>query len=139
MLVTEWNDLQAFGGGPQGLKLIRLLPNGDLDTSFGHDGAANLKRFRIGGPSIAVDDMGRTVVAFSATEPRLIRISSAGKLEHGFSKKTVLHVPIERVASTETEAMAIDSKGRIVVAGTAEGGALKTGYGVGIARILPPR
>jgi uncharacterized delta-60 repeat protein len=139
ILLTEWNNPGQLGIEPEGLKLIRLLPSGDLDTSFGHDGAANLRHFKIGGPSIAVDGKGRTVLAFGGTEPKLIRISSTGKLEHGFSKKTVLHLTIARVASTETEAMAIDSKGRIVVAGRAEGGALKTGYGVGIARVLPPR
>ncbi len=139
ILFTEWQGLGPFGEGEGSLKVVRLLANGDLDTGFGHEGAATLNRFEMVGAQIAVDGRGRTVVSFGSTEPKLIRISASGTVEAGFAKKTVFHAKIERVDSTSPEAVAIDSKGRIVVAGTAKGGVLKTGFGVGIARVLPSR
>jgi uncharacterized delta-60 repeat protein len=138
LLFMEWQQ-RTFHQKAESLKIVRLLSNGDLDTSFGHGGAAVLPGFEVSSPTMAIDSKGRTVVAFGSKEPELIRISSGGKVDHGFRKKGALHLKIERAASTEPEAVAIDSKGRIVVAGLAEGGALKTGYGVGIARVLPPR
>ena len=117
--------------------IVRLLPNGTPDTGFGFDGGANLTRFAITSRlADALDSKGRTVVAFGSKQPEILRLSTSGKVEH-LGKNGVVRAPANRSASIATEAVAIDSKGRIVIAGKAEGAALRTGFGVGIARFLP--
>lgn len=116
--------------------MIRLLASGDLDTSFGKGGAVGIKSLgtsKVG--AIAVEPSGRIVVGFGASQLELGRLTASGKLEGKFGHKGVVRTSLG--ISTELQALAIDSKGRIVAAGTAVGGESKTGQGIGIARFLP--
>jgi hypothetical protein len=117
-----------------------VLPDGNLDTAFGHDGAASLKPFaadRVAG--VTVDAKNRPVVVFASEQPEVVRFTTAGRVDHSFAKKGVVRAKVERVEKTTSEAVAIDSKGRIVVAGRAEGGSLKGGFGIAVTRFLPGR
>lgn len=136
LLFTEWQTRtppEKHGW----VKIVRALPDGDLDTAFGHDGAASLKPFGVewvGG--MTVDSMNRPVVVFGSERPELVRITTGGKIDHTFAKKGVVRAKVQRVGKTSPEAIAIDSKGRIVVAGQAEGGSLKTGFGISVTRFV---
>jgi uncharacterized delta-60 repeat protein len=117
-------------------RIIRLLADGDLDTSFGKGGAVNLKNLgtsQIG--ALAIDGKGRIIAGFGKSQLEIARISSKGRIETKFGHGGKLGTKLG--SATELQAIAIDSKGRVVAAGRAIGGELKTGQGVGIARFLP--
>jgi uncharacterized delta-60 repeat protein len=117
-------------------RIIRLLPNGDLDTSFGRGGAVNVKRLgveKIG--AIGLDRRGRIVVGFGKTQFKIGRISPIGALETKFGNHGSLTSNFRR--ASELQALAFDSKGRIVTAGTTVGVDPKTESAIGIARFLP--
>ncbi|MBS1884061.1 MAG: hypothetical protein JSS97_14025 [Actinobacteria bacterium] len=116
-------------------KVVRLLPNGDLDTGFGHDGGLALGSFMKEPPvALAVDGRGRTVIGFSNGKFGVMRITAAGKVDWKFGNHGRLFIP---GTSGEFGGLAIDSKGRILVAGTEPSGT--TGQGIAIARFLPGR
>jgi uncharacterized delta-60 repeat protein len=119
-------------------KILRVLPDGNLDTVFGYDGAASLKQFGVESlGAMTVDAKNRPVVVFGSERPELVRFTTAGKVDHTFAKKGVLRAKVQRAEKTIPDSIAIDSKGRIVVAGKAEGGSLKGGFGIAVTRFLP--
>jgi uncharacterized delta-60 repeat protein len=117
-------------------KITRLLPSGDVDTSFGHDGGIVLSRFAPDWPvTLAVDANERIVVGLGGSHQlEVTRLTPSGKIEGKFGHHGLARVP---KGEASLQAVAIDSKGRILAAGTAIGGELKTGQGIGIARFLP--
>jgi uncharacterized delta-60 repeat protein len=117
-------------------RVVRLTASGDLDTSFGKGGAVGVGRLGASPvAAIAVEASGRIVVGFGISQLEIGRLTTSGKLEGKFGRKGVLRTSLG--SETGLQALAIDSKGRIVAAGTALGGELKTGQGIGIARFLP--
>ncbi len=119
-------------------KVVRLLPNGDLDTSFGRGGAVGMKGLGATAvKAIGVDGRGRIVVGFGTSQLEIARLSSKGKVEGKFGAKGVLRsklpVPIGMGA------VAFDSKGRIVTAGSTSVTPTTKERSVGIARFLPGR
>lgn len=123
-----------FEPGPP--RVVRLLANGDLDTSYGKGGAVGLKVLetsKVG--ALAIDGRGRLVAGFGATQLEIARLSSAGKIEWRFGDHGVVRSDLG--ATTELQALAIDSKGRIIAAGLAHGPLVKGENGIGIARFLP--
>jgi uncharacterized delta-60 repeat protein len=117
-------------------RVIRLLANGDLDPSFGKGGAIGLKN--LGASSvgaIAVDDKGRIVAGFGSSQLEVTRLTEAGRIDKTFAKHGV--VASHLASASRLQALAFDSKGRIVAAGLASGSGVKDGNGISIARFLP--
>jgi uncharacterized delta-60 repeat protein len=129
ILFTERDEVE-----PVPARVVRLLANGDLDPSFGHGGAVGLKNLgakTVG--AIGVDARGRIVVGFGTTALEITRLSSKGKIESKFGTKGVLRSKLSK--ATPLQALAFDSKGRILAAGRGIGPG--TSRWVGIARFLP--
>lgn len=120
--------------------LIRLRPNGTLDRTFGFDGGIPLKGDVTEPGAIAVDSSNRTLVAQSWMQhpygPRVVRYTPAGKRDWKFGQKGLLEGPVVNDVRGGTDAVAIDSKGRIYTAGWVESKTLKTGYGIQITRFV---
>jgi uncharacterized delta-60 repeat protein len=108
-----------------------LRPNGTLDPSFSGDGRAMTP---IGdaqddiATDVAIDPQGRIVVSgFSDRQDgsfasfTLVRYLPNGSLDSSFSGDGRLQQELPGVANAEGEAVALDSKGRIVVAGSGDG------------------
>lgn len=118
-------------------RVVRLLPNGDLDPSFGRGGALNVKRLgatAVG--SVVLDRRGRVIVGFGKSQLEIGRASAAGKLETKFGDHGVVRTKLKGTA--ELQALAVDSKGRIVAAGMLDKSSV-TSLGIAIARFLPGR
>jgi uncharacterized delta-60 repeat protein len=134
--------LYAEGGSNDGesgeasSKITRLLPNGEVDRSFGHEGGIVLTRFLPGAPAaLTVDQDERVVVGLAGNSKlELSRLTSAGKLEGNFGNHGLLSGPGD---GAELEGVAIDSKGRILVSGHSGTSNVKSGWGITIARFLP--
>jgi uncharacterized delta-60 repeat protein len=119
-------------------KVFRLLANGEPDTSFGQGGSVGLGR--VGGEyvgGIAIDRQGRIVVNFSATQLAVTRLTSSGRIETGFGRDGAVQTKLP--GTVLGQAVALDSRGRILAAGEIWTGSLKTNKGVAIARFLPGR
>jgi uncharacterized delta-60 repeat protein len=133
---------QAAGGfSEEPLRLLRLLPNGAVDTSFGFGGGIPLKGDVTSPGAIAVDDKDRAWVADSGIQhpygPRLVRYTAAGKRDWKFGDKGLLEGPIVNDKRGSVDALAIDGKGRVYAAGWVESKTLRTGHGIQIVRFLP--
>jgi hypothetical protein len=132
----EWT-----GDYPPPGKIIRLLPNGDFDPSFGSNGGLPLKKF--GEESVnglVVDSKNRPVVGGELSDGHkfaFVRLGTKGKIDHSFGKGGWVEVGVGPHTSGALEAMAADPQGRIVAAGRVTSSALKTGEGVFLTRILP--
>ena len=118
-------------------RVVRLRADGDLDTSFGQGGAVNLKHFGHRVTAIAVDRLGRVVVGFASRGFEMTRLSARGQIERRFGNQGLLQTPVARVGSVPLQALVIDPRQRILVAGAVASAALNAHVGVGIARFLP--
>lgn len=135
--------------GPEGLnassntvswKLMRLLPDGAFDTSFGSNGGVPLKKF-YGEPvgALVTDAKSRITVGGGEDKFRLVRFGTKGKVDHSFGRHGWLEVGFGPGTQARVGAISVDVKGRIVVAGRVMSPSLKTGEGIGVARFLPGR
>jgi uncharacterized delta-60 repeat protein len=112
----------ASAGGGADFALVRLLASGQPDTSFGGgDGVATKDVTGAdAGADLAVDSSGRYVIAGTdgANDFAVVRFSSAGAPDTGFSSDGVISVNVDSTPSDDAaEAVATDSQGRVVVAG----------------------
>jgi uncharacterized delta-60 repeat protein len=129
---------EQYDGTIQPRKVVRLQSNGDVDTSFGSNGGLPLKRFGqepIRG--LAIDERNRVVIAGGRKKFRVVRLTSAGKIDQGFVKGGWVEVGFGAEAPAAPLDASIDTKGRVLVAGLVTNRELKTGYGVALTRILP--
>jgi uncharacterized delta-60 repeat protein len=113
------------------LALARFKPDGTFDSSFSANGRLVTDAIRAWpGVGVAIDPRGRIVVAGQSRNPEwrfgLARYHSDGSFDHSFGTPTTDFGPSEAYATS----IAIDSKGRAVVAG--EGG-----RGFALARYRP--
>ncbi|QEL20259.1 FG-GAP-like repeat-containing protein [Limnoglobus roseus] len=126
--------------------VARLNPDGTLDTTFGSNGIRAFG-FDLGGSnidratSVAIDSQGRIVVAgYAQTDAAndydfaVIRVTSTGDLDSTFDTDGRQTVAFDIAGGTQedkTAGVAIDSQGRIVLAGTvAQATAGDTDFGV---------
>ena len=114
---------------------------GDLDTDFGGDGIAinDINGGDDYGYASVVDSSGRTIVAgyLTGTSNRdfvVARYTSAGILDRTFSTDGIVITPIGS-SNDYAYVVAVDSRGRIIVAGTSYGSS-STGYNFAVARYL---
>jgi uncharacterized delta-60 repeat protein len=130
ILLTEVDE-----GGTVPARVVRLRANGDLDQSFGHGGAVGLKSLGAGAvQAVGVDHRGRIVVGFGSSAFEITRLSSKGKIETKFGNEGVLRSKFS--VPTALQAIAFDSKGRIVAAGWGLGPDESRKW-IGIARFVP--
>jgi len=114
--------------------LLRLLPGGTVDTSFGFGGGIRLTTPVDAAGALTVDGHGRAIVA---SEGLLARYTAAGKKDSSFGKKDVVNVGTAGNETTEITSLAVHGKGRIYAAGWIKNPSLKTGFGIQITRLLP--
>jgi uncharacterized delta-60 repeat protein len=108
-------------GGPADFVVLRLLAEGDVDTSFGNAGWASLGRTENGMflneqvKDIAVDSLGRVVLVGTSeldsdpndiVHPLLARFTASGQLDTGFNGSGFLQ--IELLGSWGAFAVAMD-------------------------------
>jgi uncharacterized delta-60 repeat protein len=113
--------------------LLRLLPSGAVDTSFGFGGGIPLQEPVSYATAIGVDGKDRTLIA--AAGPMLARYKADGKRDWTFGTKGVLRGT--KGDGGEVSALSLDAKERIYAAGPVESSSLKTGKGIQITRFLP--
>ncbi len=132
----EGPEVNPFDGSAVPLKLIRLLPNGDFDPSFGSNGGLPLKKFGEESARAVVIANERPVVAGGDTKFRLVRLGTKGKIDQSFGEHGWLEVGFGKDTTASPTAMTVDAKGRIVVVGRVTSSALKTGEGIGLTRVV---
>lgn len=103
---------------------IRATPNGALDTSFGTAGIATVD---FGGPSgaeaVAVEPSGAAVLAGQAwisgsRQFAAARLAPGGQPDPGFGAAGRMTIAPPGLPEAEAKAVAIDSSGRLLLAGT---------------------
>ena len=131
------------------LEARSMLAAGAIDTSFGSNGRS-VAAFDVGGVNsdwaraMTVDASGRTVVVGFARDASgnddfaIARFLPNGRLDTKFNRTGKVQVGFNLGGSNKDEAtaVAIDSKGRIVVAGYAQT-AVQNEREVAVARLLP--
>ena len=112
---------KSDSGASENVALARYNSGGSLDTSFDFDGivttvfAANSVAF-----ALALQSDGKLVVAGNAGgEIVVVRYTSSGALDTTFSSDGVVITPLGIFASAS--ALALQSDGKLVVAGTSDG------------------
>ncbi len=118
----------SFDGSENRFALIRVSPNGALDTSFGPPGSNGFVRTHLFDGSayataMALDAQGRIVLAGRTLNGDLdmgvVRYDSAGELDPSFGAGGIQNVDFCPCAGDQeyANAVAIDAQGRIVLAG----------------------
>jgi uncharacterized delta-60 repeat protein len=115
-----------------GRALVRLLPDGDPDPSFGKDGGVMLKGGLAEMGAFAADAESRPILAPFAHRIELRRLGADGAPDPAFGPGGRLFA--EGGPAQEVE---LDGLGRIYTASIVAGKKLKTGFGVQVARFIP--
>lgn len=107
----------VVSGGAGRLALVRYLPNGRLDHSFGNGGKVIRAFGSFSDGSIAVDSKNRIVAGASdpAHHFELMRFRAGGKLDKSFGSDGMVTSSVMGTATT----VMVDHHGRIVAAGRA--------------------
>jgi uncharacterized delta-60 repeat protein len=135
MLVIEESDGY---GETRPHKLIRLLPSGDFDNSFGSDGGMTLPGFdEEPVRALLADSKGRALLGGGDDRFRVLRVGTKGKIDHSFARHGWAEASFPGSTSAELAALTTDEKGRIIAAGRVVDKSLKTGEGVALARFSP--
>jgi len=131
-LAIQSNGRIVVAGSSGGFAVVRLNPNGSLDSTFGHGGIVlgNYGGSGIGARAnaVAIDRDGRIVIAGSSGDAGVngggnfgvARLNAEGTFDTSFSGDGRFTRDFGGVDSAA--ALALRSDGRIVVAGTANGG-----------------
>lgn len=115
----------SFGGPWSAVAVVRINPDGSLDTTFGTSGQVTLTDTDGFYPqTIAIDSGGRVVLAGPARDPAnraktyygLMRLTSNGAVDTGFGNGGAVVLAVGPVASNVTS-VKIDAVGRIVASG----------------------
>jgi uncharacterized delta-60 repeat protein len=127
---------------------MRLLPDGDLDPSFGRTGRVVILLPRGAAlTSVAVDDNGRMLFAGRASKPvrrsgvlrstfLLARMNPKGSFDRSFGRHGSVQTGFGGPSSSAATQLMVDTKGRIVVGGNVSTPRLPTGAGFALARYL---
>jgi uncharacterized delta-60 repeat protein len=115
--------------GPTRAALVRLLPDGDFDATFGRGGTRLVDVGRCAsGSSVAIGRAGRIVLGVGAGDCyetrsplRVARLLSDGRLDAGFGRNGHVRVDVPGRANAYTADVMVDRAGGIVLVGSAEG------------------
>jgi uncharacterized delta-60 repeat protein len=118
------------GEGPA--SLVRLLPSGDIDRSFGKKGGVVLKGALSGGSVFTVDTQSRPILTTGEKELELRRLDENGAIDRGFGPGGRLFTH-----ATYAQAITLDGEGRIYTAGVVGGTKRNADSGVQVVRFLP--
>lgn len=153
--VASSGKIVLLGARERGRQLVmRLLPNGAADPSFGRIG-----RIQLVGPehaalaALALDARGRVIlvgriskrVSKKAKNPLLrstfllVRMNPGGRVDRSFGRKGSVATGFGGPSNSFATQIMLDAKGRIVVGGGIATPQLGTGGGFAIARYLGER
>jgi len=114
------------------LTLVRYLPDGTRDPSFGGDGRVSLYVRDSGGPApVAVQPDDRIVVGIRS---RVLRINPDGSLDRSFGREGRAVILTGQGFPESIEGLAIDPAGRILVTGI---DTVRSGDDFGLLRLNP--
>jgi uncharacterized delta-60 repeat protein len=140
------SQVNGEGAGFERLILRRYRADGTLDSSFGKGGSVSPKlphtETASGASDLAVDAKGRPLIAAVAPGKAngsgflLMRLTSAGKVDHGFAHNGVARTSFGGSSRTVDPQISIDSRGRIVLGSGLLDKRLNSGYGLAFARFL---
>lgn len=131
----------VFVDGTTHFAVVRLRPNGSLDTSFGGGDGMAINFPKAGASSVAIDPDGRIVVA-GHVQPvsagpehfAIARYTPGGEPDTSFSGDGTVTTSVGKASQISVaSAVAIDSLGRIVAAGQGSEG---QGFEFALARYL---
>jgi uncharacterized delta-60 repeat protein len=131
------NVTLVAGVGNNQFALARYLESGALDTTFGSAGTVTTPvDVYSSGSSVVVQDDGRILVAGSssdggATDFALVRYTTTGALDGSFGDEGKVTTDFRNYGTDEAFGVALQSDGKIVVAGYADNG---INYDFGLAR-----
>jgi uncharacterized delta-60 repeat protein len=120
IVVTGYADI----GGPRGFAVVRLNPDGTLDTTFGASGTVTTPIGSLDDAhSVVIQADGKIVVAGYAYKDfnrafALVRYNSDGSLDTTFDGDGKVTTPVG--ISSELYSLALQADGKIVAAGRAE-------------------
>ena len=136
--VDDLDRIVVGADNENGFAVLRYRPNGTLDPTFSGDGVASTGTFGYDHAlnyGLAIDDQDRIVASGSAYEApndyqavvfALARLTPQGRLDPSFSQDGLVTTPIGREASGR--GVALDSRGRILVAGEGNKGPVVARY-----------
>lgn len=115
----------SFGDiGPQTIFVCKVLPNGELDASFGSRGSVFLDLSPGGDVSdgLAIQPDGKILLSVSSYEKLLVRLDTRGDFDSSFGSGG-----IARAKPLQTPSMIVFADGRLLVAGSNDSSGSDTG------------
>jgi uncharacterized delta-60 repeat protein len=147
LLLGRESSYSFAGLLPEGIIVLRLLPDGSLDPRFGRRGQFRLRLSRREDmAAIAADAHDRVLLAGTVraklrsrfARPRflLIRTTPKGELDRSFGRGGRVITGFGGRAKSHAAHVVVDHRGRIVLGGPVVSPRLSTPFGFGIARHL---
>jgi len=142
LAVDRWGRIVVL----QVQSLLRLLPSGALDRSFGQNGraATSLRGEWSGWDGLAVDRNGGVLVTghearyFGGAEPRrrlaLSRLTPSGTLDRSFGDAGMVRTPLGSPSNTVGRQVLLDGRGHAIVVGIARNRRLSSGEALVLLR-----
>ncbi len=121
--VVATGTITTFDGSTSSIGIARLLPEGTPDPGFGDDGMVAIQPGTLSASYDAAIDADDGVVVLGAAtgargfRPTLIRFESDGSLDQSFGAGGILQ--FGKVGEDAYKAIAIDRRGRLLIAGAA--------------------
>jgi uncharacterized delta-60 repeat protein len=128
LLVQGRDGVECPRGEPlnQPTRVVSLIPDGTLDSSFGSSGAVSLLYART--PDLVIDPRGRILLLGSVESPEapydsqeldglITRLRADGSLDSSFGRRGQAVIPLRRNA--ELTAVAVDDRSRPLLVGAA--------------------
>jgi uncharacterized delta-60 repeat protein len=119
--------------------LVRLLPSGAVDQSFGHGGGTPFAGGVIGAQTFTVDAKSRPILASTRSNGQieLMRLLANGRIDRSFGNRGSIKGGAASPGAGGVSSLGLDGRGRTYAARWVEAPSLKTGYGLQVARFMP--
>ena len=129
MVLQSDGKIVVAGSTYQAFVVVRHTADGHLDTSFGTDGMAITNLDASAVHSAAIQSDGKIVVAgASSNDFALVRYNTNGSLDTGFDTDGIVTTDIGTNTYDAGHSVAVQSDGKIVVAGRGANGAALVRY-----------